>query len=37
MARNCASQVAAYQKNRKAKRALRKRQLAAEKRATMEW
>ncbi|KIM22482.1 hypothetical protein M408DRAFT_332916 [Serendipita vermifera MAFF 305830] len=36
MARNCASEVAAFQKRRMAKRALRKRQLAAEKRATME-
>jgi hypothetical protein len=36
MARNCASQVAAFQKQRKAKRALRRRALAAEKRATIE-
>jgi hypothetical protein len=36
MARNCASQVAAYQKQRKAKRALRRRALAEEKRDTVE-
>jgi hypothetical protein len=36
MARNCASQVATYQKQRKAKRALRRRALEVEKRAETE-